>query len=84
MTPLNLPFTMILVFIGLSGFALGNWTQRIGARQAMLTGAAVFGTGLALGALGIHTHQLWMLYVPLVTIRSRHPHTPAVDAVRQS
>ena len=50
----------------------------------MGVGAAVFGSGLALGGLGIHMHELWMLclgYGVLGGTGVGLAYTPAIGAL---
>src|SRR4029077_5034878 len=41
----------------------GAWIERAGPRAAMFLAACCFGGGFLLAALGVFTHQLWLLYL---------------------
>ena len=56
-------YSIALIMLGLSGAALGKWVDRRGPRCAMLASAACFCGGLLLSALGVHWHQLWLVYL---------------------
>lgn len=56
-------FTLAYVFLGLSAGFGGRWQDRVGPRMSGLVAAACFGGGLLLSALGVHLHQIWLLYV---------------------
>ena len=47
---------------GISAALLGSWTVRVGVRQAMGTGAVMFGLGLTVAGLGVLNHSLPLLY----------------------
>lgn len=59
----TLPISLVFALHGLSAATLGKWQMRVGPRVAMGLAAFSFGGGLALGGLGIATHQLWLLYL---------------------
>ena len=54
-------FSLAIVFLGLSAATWGAWLERVGPRKAMFASACCFGGGFLVGALGISTHQLWLL-----------------------
>ena len=54
-------FSVAIVFLGLSAALFGQWLDRAGPRKAMFVSALCFGGGFEIGALGIATHQFWML-----------------------
>ena len=54
-------FSAAIVFLGLSAALFGSWLERVGPRAAMFVSALCFNCGLALGAVGIATHQFWLL-----------------------
>lgn len=59
----TLPISLVFALHGLSAATLGKWQMKVGPRVAMGLAAMSFGGGLALGGLGIATHQLWLLYL---------------------
>jgi MFS family permease len=54
-------FSIAIVFLGLSAALFGAWLERAGPRKAMFASAVCFGAGFEIGALGIWTHQFWIL-----------------------
>jgi MFS family permease len=54
-------FSVAIVFLGLSAALFGSWLERAGPRKAMFVSALCFGGGFEIGALGIATHQFWIL-----------------------
>ena len=60
---LNWVFTLFIFFLGLSAAIWGGWLERVGPRKAGLVSACCWAGGLVLGALGIHLHQLWILWL---------------------
>ena len=60
---LNWVFTLFIVFLGISAAIWGGWLERSGPRKAGVISALCWSGGLVLGALGIVTHQLWILWL---------------------
>src|SRR6195952_4414898 len=60
---LNWVFTLFIVFLGISAAVWGGWLERSGPRKAGVISAICWTGGLLLGAVGIITHQLWMLWL---------------------
>jgi MFS family permease len=54
-------FSMAIVFLGLSAAVFGAWLERVGPRKAMFASAVCFGGGFQVAALGVATHQFWLL-----------------------
>ncbi len=54
-------FSVAIVFLGISAAIWGAWLERVGPRKAMFVSACCFGGGFLIGAIGIRTHQLWLL-----------------------
>ena len=54
-------FSVAIVFLGLSAAMFGSWLDRVGPRKAMFVAALCFGGGFEVAALGIATHQFWLL-----------------------
>jgi MFS family permease len=63
LTELGWIFSLSIVFLGLSAAFAGTWLDRVGPRKAMFTAALCFGGGFMVSALGIHLHQLWLVYL---------------------
>ncbi len=62
-TAIAVVFSIAIVMLGLSAAFGGTWMERNGPRKAMALSAACFSGGLLVGALGIATEQLWLLYL---------------------
>jgi len=56
-------FTVAIVFLGLSAALAGKWLERVGPRLVGSVAAACWGGGFLIGAIGIWTHQLWLVYL---------------------
>lgn len=56
-------YSIALMMLGLSAAVLGKWVERRGPRCAMLASAGCFCGGLLISALGVHFHQLWLIYL---------------------
>jgi MFS family permease len=54
-------FSIAIVFLGLSAAVWGEWLERVGPRKAMFASACCFAGGFLVGAIGIRTHQFWLL-----------------------
>jgi MFS family permease len=56
-------FTIAIAVLGSSAALFGRWMESVGPRKAMFVAALCFAGGFMIGALGIHLHQLWLLYL---------------------
>ncbi len=63
LTSLGWIFSLAIVFLGLAAAFGGTWLDRVGPRMAMVAAACCFGGGFIIGAAGIATHQLWIVYL---------------------
>jgi len=54
-------YTLFFVFLGCSAAIWGGWLERAGPRKAGVVAAFCWCGGMLLSALGIHTHQFWMM-----------------------
>uniref|UniRef100_UPI0038995602 L-lactate MFS transporter n=1 Tax=Ornithinicoccus halotolerans TaxID=1748220 RepID=UPI0038995602 len=63
LTAIGVVFSIAIVMLGLSAAALGTWVDTGGPRRAMVAAALCWSTGFLVGALGIATEQLWLLYL---------------------
>jgi MFS family permease len=54
-------FTLGIVVLGVSAALWGGWLERVGPRRAGVVAALCWSGGLALGAVGVAAHQLWLL-----------------------
>ena len=56
-------YTLFFVVLGASAAIWGGWLERVGPRKAGVVAALCWCGGLVLGAIGVITHQLWMLWL---------------------
>jgi MFS family permease len=62
LTELGWIFTIAIFFLGASAAVFGKWVQAQGPRKSGFTAALCWGIGFLIGALGIHLHQIWLVY----------------------
>ncbi|MCW2851125.1 MAG: transporter [Nocardioides sp.] len=63
LTAVGAVFSIAIVMLGLSAAVFGTWVDTGGPRRAMVASAVFWATGFLVGALGIATGQLWLLYL---------------------
>ncbi len=63
LTAVGVVFSIAIVMLGLSAAVLGTWVDTGGPRRAMAAAALCWSTGFLVGAAGIATGQLWLLYL---------------------
>ncbi|MGH3328911.1 MAG: OFA family MFS transporter [Streptomycetales bacterium] len=56
-------FSIAIVMLGLSAAFGGTWVESQGPRKAMFLAACCFSGGFVISALGVVTHQLWLVYL---------------------
>jgi len=56
-------YTLFFVLLGSSAALWGGWLERAGPRKAGVVSALCWCGGLVISALGVATHQLWMLWI---------------------
>lgn len=56
-------FTVAIVSLGLAAAFAGKWLEEAGPRKVGVVAACCWGGGYIVGAVGIMTHQLWLLYL---------------------
>jgi len=56
-------FTLFFVFLGSSAAVFGRWLEHAGPRKAGVVAAFCWGGGLLISALGVHLHQIWLLWL---------------------
>ncbi len=56
-------YTLFFVLLGIAAAVWGGWLEREGPRKAGFVSALCWCGGLVLGAIGIYTHQLWLLWL---------------------
>jgi MFS family permease len=62
LTQLGWIFTIAIFVLGTSAALFGKWVQSEGPRKSGFFAALLWGAGFLVGALGISTHQLWLVY----------------------
>jgi len=56
-------FTLFFVFLGSSAALFGAWVERGGPRKAGVVAAFCWGGGFFISALGVHFHQIWLMWL---------------------
>lgn len=62
-TAIGVIFSIAIVMLGLSAAFGGTWVEANGPRKAMFVSASFWAAGFLVGALGIATKQLWLVYL---------------------
>jgi MFS family permease len=56
-------FTLFFVFLGSASALWGGWLERAGPRKGGVVAAWCWCGGLVIGAFGVMTHQLWLMWL---------------------
>src|ERR1700742_2211176 len=56
-------FTLFFVVLGAAAAIWGGWLERVGPRKAGVVAACCWGGGIAVGAIGVPLHQLWLIWL---------------------
>jgi MFS family permease len=56
-------YTLFFVFLGFSAAVWGGWVERAGPRKAGVIAALCWCGGLAIAALGVRVHQIWLMWL---------------------
>lgn len=56
-------YTLFFVFLGSSAALWGGWLEHAGPRKAGIVAALCWCGGLVLSAIGVYTHQLWLMWL---------------------
>ncbi|MDX1817613.1 MAG: OFA family MFS transporter [Marinobacter sp.] len=56
-------FGIFIAMLGVSAALWGAWLEHAGPRKAGFIAALCWGGGMAVGGVGVMTHQLWLLYL---------------------
>ncbi len=56
-------YTLFFVLLGSAAAVWGGWLERAGPRKAGLVSALCWCGGLLISAVGVYTHQLWMMWL---------------------
>jgi MFS family permease len=63
LTDLGWIFSIAIVFLGLSAAVFGRWVEEGGPRRAMFTSGCCWAGGFLISAVGVHLHQIWIIYL---------------------
>ena len=56
-------YTLFFVLLGCSAAIWGGWLERVGPRKAGFVSACCWCGGMLVAALGVMTHQLWLMWL---------------------
>jgi MFS family permease len=56
-------YTLFFVLLGCSAAIWGGWLERVGPRKAGFVSALCWCGGMVIAAIGVMTHQLWLMWV---------------------
>ena len=56
-------YTLFFVLLGSSAALFGHWLERAGPRKAGFVAALCWSGGLFISALGVYTHQVWLIWL---------------------
>ncbi|ANH04733.1 MULTISPECIES: OFA family MFS transporter [Shinella] len=56
-------YTLFFVLLGCSAAIWGGWLERVGPRKAGFVSACCWCGGIVVAALGVMTHQLWLMWL---------------------
>jgi MFS family permease len=56
-------YSIFFVVLGAAAAIWGGWLERVGPRKAGVVAACCWAGGIAIGALGVAWHQLWLLWL---------------------
>lgn len=56
-------YSIFFVVLGASAAIWGGWVERVGPRRAGVVAACCWCGGMAIGALGVAAHQLWLIWL---------------------
>ena len=56
-------YTLFFVFLGGSAAMWGGWLERVGPRKAAVVSAFCWCGGLVISAIGVLTHQIWLIWL---------------------
>ncbi|MGH3362345.1 MAG: OFA family MFS transporter [Nocardioides sp.] len=63
LTAIGIIFSIAIVMLGVSAAVFGTWVDEGGPRRAMFAAALCWSLGFLVGAFGIATSQLWLVYL---------------------
>ena len=56
-------YSIFFVVLGAAAAIWGGWLERVGPRKAGVVAACCWAGGIAIGAVGVAWHQLWLLWL---------------------
>ncbi|MBB4955633.1 MFS family permease [Agrobacterium vitis] len=56
-------YTLFFVLLGCSAALWGGWLERVGPRRAGFVSACCWCGGIVVAAIGVMTHQLWLMWL---------------------
>ncbi|MFB9947857.1 OFA family MFS transporter [Rhizobium puerariae] len=56
-------YTLFFVLLGCSAAIWGGWLERVGPRKAGFVSACCWCGGILVAAIGVMTHQLWLMWI---------------------
>ncbi|MBV8666335.1 MAG: OFA family MFS transporter [Burkholderiaceae bacterium] len=56
-------YTMFFVFLGSAAAIWGGWLEHAGPRKAGFVAALCWAGGLVISALGVYSHQIWLMWL---------------------
>jgi MFS family permease len=56
-------YTLFFVLLGCSAALWGGWLEKVGPRKAAFVSACCWCGGIVVAAIGVMTHQLWLMWV---------------------
>ena len=56
-------YTLFFVLLGSSAALFGHWLERAGPRKAGFVAALCWSGGFFISALGVYTHQIWLIWL---------------------
>ncbi len=56
-------YTLFFVLLGCSAAIWGGWLERVGPRKAGFVSACCWCGGIVVAAIGVVTHQLWLMWI---------------------
>ena len=62
-TALQVMYTLFFVALGCSAALFGGWLERSGPRKGGVVAAVCWCGGLAISAVGVVTHQIWVMWL---------------------
>ncbi len=63
LTELGWIFSIAIAFLGISAAVFGRWVESGGPRRAMMVSALCFSGGFMVSAIGVHLHDIWIVYL---------------------